>query len=123
MLTDYEQMLVSALRYALGRRTYIVEITVNFIISELHSLSDYCKNIMVRDIETAHSYGDECDKEDWIRLLEALESHVDNNGNRYILCKRCGEIEVCYLKMNEECPLGKRKAVQNNGREIDNDIL
>ena len=113
MLTDYEQMLISALRYALGRRTYIVEITVNFIISELHSLSDYCKNIMVRDIETAYSYGYECDKKDWMRLLEALESHVDNNGNRYILCKRCGEIEVCYLKMNEECPLGKRKAVRN----------
>lgn len=77
MLTDYEQMLISALRYALGRRTYIVEITVNFIINELHSLSDYCKNIMIRDIETARSYGDECDKEDWMRLLDKLKGEQE----------------------------------------------
>ena len=116
MLTDYEQMLISALRYALGRRTYIVGITVGYIINELPKLSDYCKRIMINDIEEQKDfgYGDECDKEDWMRLLEALESHVDENGNRYIVCKRCGGIEVCYLKMNEECPLGKRKAVRND---------
>lgn len=78
MLTDYEQILISALRYALGRRTYIVEITVNFIINELHSLSEYCKNIMIRDIEEEHSYGDECDKENWMRLLKKLKAVRSN---------------------------------------------
>ena len=78
MLTDYEQMLISALRYTLGRRTYIVEITVNFIINELHNLSEYCKNIMIRDIEDAYSYGDECDKEDWMRLLKKLKGVRSN---------------------------------------------
>ena len=73
MLTDYEQILISVLRYALGRRTYIVGTTVDFIISELHSLSDYYKNIMIRDIEEEHSYGDECDKENWMRLLDKLK--------------------------------------------------
>ena len=28
-MTDYEHMIVSAVRYALGRMTYIVELTVN----------------------------------------------------------------------------------------------
>lgn len=30
-MTDYEHIVISAVRYALGRMTYIVEITVNYI--------------------------------------------------------------------------------------------
>lgn len=34
-MNNYENILVSALRYALGRRTYIVELTVEYINSEI----------------------------------------------------------------------------------------
>ena len=78
MISDYEHMLISALRYALGRRTYIVEITVNYIIKEIPKLSDKCKAIMVHDIEhPLGSYGDECDKADWMRLLAELEGGAE----------------------------------------------
>lgn len=72
-MTDYEHMIVSAMRYAIGRRTYIVELTVNYIIAELPKLSDYCKGIMIKDIESATSYGDDCDKQEWIKLLKELK--------------------------------------------------
>lgn len=42
-MSEYEHMLISAVRYALGRRTYIVGLTVNYVIKELPRLSDSCK--------------------------------------------------------------------------------
>lgn len=82
MITDYEHMLISAVRYALGRRTYIVDITVNYIIEEVPKLSDKCKRIMIQDIEYPYGgYGDECDKRDWMRLLAVLKgSYVSKNA-------------------------------------------
>ena len=37
-MTDYEQIIISAERYALGRMTYIVEITVNYILEEMYNI-------------------------------------------------------------------------------------
>ena len=34
MITNYETMLISALRYALGRRTYIVSTTAEYIVRQ-----------------------------------------------------------------------------------------
>lgn len=31
---------------------------------------------MIRDIETAISYGDECDKQEWMILLEMLRKEI-----------------------------------------------
>ena len=76
MITDYEHMLISALRYALGRRTYIVGVAVNYILSELPKLSDPCKHVMIDDIENAYSLGDEYDKADWMRLLKELKGEA-----------------------------------------------
>ena len=75
MITDYEHMLISALRYALGRRTYIVELTCKYIEQQIPMLSDRCRAIMITDIERHRlfGYGDECDKEDWMQLLEKLK--------------------------------------------------
>ncbi|MGN0693748.1 MAG: hypothetical protein ACI4LK_02415 [Lentihominibacter sp.] len=66
-MSDYEQMLVSALRYALGRRTYIVDLTVEYILNELPELSEHCINVMIQDIKEQErfGYGDPCDESDW----------------------------------------------------------
>lgn len=74
MITDYEHILISALRYALGRRTYIVELTCRYIERQIPILSGYCKHLMIKDIESQKNYGDECDKEDWMRLLDKLKN-------------------------------------------------
>lgn len=67
-------MLISALRYALGRKTYIVGKTVDYIIKELPRLGNDCKKVMIHDIEhPLHGYGHECDRKDWMRLLTELK--------------------------------------------------
>lgn len=77
-MTDYEQMIISAERYALGRMTYIVEATVNYLLQEIEDdkLSDQCLNVIAEDIETARSYGMECDKNNWLKLLKRIEEVI-----------------------------------------------
>ncbi len=72
-IEDISAMLVSAERYALGRRTYIVKWTCEFIRNNLHLITDKDKQVMIRDIENPISYGDAFDKECWMQLLETLK--------------------------------------------------
>ena len=69
---DISAMLIGAERYALGRRTYIVQWTCEFIGNNLHLLTEKDKNVMIRDIEGAIDYGDECDEVCWKALLIKL---------------------------------------------------
>lgn len=77
-MTDYEHIVISAVRYALGRMTYIVELTVNYIIQEIedNKLSDQCLDIMRNDIKKARNYGMQCDKEQWMKLLKRIEEVI-----------------------------------------------
>jgi len=70
---DVSAMLINAERYALGRRTYIVAWTCEFISDNLHLLTDKDKGVMIRDIEGAWTYGDECDERCWKALLKKLK--------------------------------------------------
>ena len=70
---DLSMILVSAERYALGRRTYIVHWTCEFIKNNIHLLSNKDKQVMIRDIENPISYGDDCDEKEWKKLLEILK--------------------------------------------------
>lgn len=74
-MTDYEHMIVSAVRYTLGRMTYIVELTVNYILEEIENdkLSDRCLDVIRQDIKEAKDYGMDCDKEQWLKLLNRIE--------------------------------------------------
>ena len=69
---DISAMLIGAERYALGRRTYIVQWTCEFIRNNLHLLTEKDKGVMIRDIENAMDYGDDCDKACWMALLSKL---------------------------------------------------
>lgn len=74
MISNYEHMLISAVRYALGRKTNIVGITVDYVIKEIPKLSARCKRLMLLDIENPlYGYGDDCDKRKWMQLLEELK--------------------------------------------------
>ena len=75
-LSDISAMLVSTVRYALGRRTYIVEWTCNFIKNNTHVLTKNDMQVMIYDIESQekYGYGDECDKKSWLSLLEFLKN-------------------------------------------------
>ena len=77
-MTDYEQIVISAERYALGRTTYIVELTVKYILNEIENdkLSDRCLDIIAEDIRHTKNLGMDCDKEQWIKLLDKIESVI-----------------------------------------------
>ena len=77
-MTDYEQIVISAERYALGRMTYIVEITVNYILEEIENdkLSDKCLNIIAEDIRSAKDLGMKCDEKCWLKLLDRIEGII-----------------------------------------------
>lgn len=79
---DISAMLVGSVRYALGRRTYIVDWTCEFIEKNLHLVTESNKKVMIRDIEQQekYGYGDECDKRDWLKLLEILRKEVKRNS-------------------------------------------
>lgn len=74
MMTDHEQMMISALRYALGRRSYIVGDTKRYISRYIPEMSQHCKNVMIDDIKSQKlfGYGDETDKATWMVLLGEL---------------------------------------------------
>ena len=84
---DLEHMLICAVRYALGRRTYIVGKTTAYIGGLLPKLSDWCLDIIRRDLEdeyalatrvTSYSVlGDPCDVWDWDRFKAAVRAEIE----------------------------------------------
>ena len=77
-MSDYEQIVISAERYALGRMTYIVSLTVDYILQEIEhdKLSDRCLDIIAEDIRQAKNLGMDCDKEQWLKLLDRIEEVI-----------------------------------------------
>lgn len=81
-IEDISSMILSAERYALGRMTYMVEWTCSFISKNLHLVTEGNKIVMIRDIEQAikdGQYGWECDKQEWLKLLNQLKKEVFTN--------------------------------------------
>lgn len=76
-IADLSAMLLSAERYALGRKTYIVDSTCDFIANNLDLLIPKDKYTMIKDIKDQKDYGHDCDKESWLRLLAILENHCE----------------------------------------------
>lgn len=76
--SDISAMLLSAERYALGRQTYIVDWTCKFISNNLHLILERDKKIMIRDIreQNKYGYGQQTDKERWLKLLSILEKDL-----------------------------------------------
>ena len=76
-----ERMLIIAVRYALGRMSYVVSDTCRFVANVKNKLSIECLNIIIRDIEEAinfcHAVGCSCgtqrDEKDWNNLLNILK--------------------------------------------------
>lgn len=77
-MTDYENIIISAVRYALGRVSYIVNLTVNYVLKDIekNKLSRNCLSVIKQDIEDEKDLGMECDQADWQRLLERIEKEL-----------------------------------------------
>lgn len=81
-----EQILICAVRYTLGRMSYIVGVVCDYVYFKRKTLSRECINIIIRDIEeemeryhgSGALLGMECDERTWSRLLEALRMERKN---------------------------------------------
>lgn len=70
-----EQMLISAVRYALGRSTYIVGWTVSEVKRVWGHLSTNVQEVIERDINETKSLGMKDDVMEWRSLMEFIESN------------------------------------------------
>jgi hypothetical protein len=76
-----ETILICAVRYALGRMTYVVDEVCQYVATKPPELSKNCINIIIRDIEekmewhhkSGYMLGMECDEKTWRWLLERLK--------------------------------------------------
>lgn len=85
---DYvlRDMIISALRYASGRRTYITAETSEFIIENKAIIDSRMKQVMLSDLQqyferrnTGFISDDKCDYEVWVNLYNWLnELEVDD---------------------------------------------
>lgn len=81
--SDLSAMILSAARYALGRRTYIVSWTCEFIENNLHILLEKDIKVIIRDIkeqEKNYGLGDNCDINNWRDLLFKLEKYIEEEN-------------------------------------------
>ena len=89
-MSNEEQILICAVRYALGRMTYMVDEVCRYVTLKRDELSRVCINVIIQDIkeemqryhDVGQALGMECDEGNWISLLEILEEERDSrNGN------------------------------------------
>lgn len=85
-MTDDELILMCAVRYALGRMSYIVGVVAEYVALKRYELSEHCRHLIVRDIEeeleryhrAGQTLGMEYDERTWCNLLLVLKE-VDND--------------------------------------------
>lgn len=81
---DFGEMMNWAVRYALGRRTYAVSDTCEYIKRVLPYLDDTTISVIVMDIEEYvdesspfYGLGDACDVANWMSLKEAVQKRIE----------------------------------------------
>ena len=72
MNRDESAVYICALRYALGRRTYITSIISEQLIDKWGSITETDKSIIVKEIKEAinkKEAGDDCDVANWTKVI------------------------------------------------------
>ncbi len=86
---DLRDIVISAVRYALGRRTMISSITVDYIMTHSELIDERVKQVLLRDLENyldtwkcGKQIDDRCDYDIWLlfkKWLEKLEVESGKN--------------------------------------------
>ena len=84
---DFGNIMISALRYALTRKTYVSLETANFIMNNEKYISERVCKVMIRDInhylddfKQGVKVFDKCDYNTWVRLNNWLSNLVEKNN-------------------------------------------
>ena len=74
---DFGTVCGCAVRYSLGRQTYMPSLVQQFINRNLKQIDSYSLAVMAMDIKEAPSYGNETiDKPGWMNFLAVLEKEL-----------------------------------------------
>jgi len=77
-LEDFNSVLICAIRYCLGRRTYMPSLVTSFIkINCENLLSKKTISIMKDDIASCSDYGNECDMKTWMEFYSWLKKEYE----------------------------------------------
>ncbi len=78
-IRDFQDIVICALRYALGRRTYVTSATADFIKEYPELIDERVKTVMLRDLDEYFAFrkvgaytDDECDYNTWLDLEKWL---------------------------------------------------
>lgn len=78
---DFGTVCGCAVRYSLGRQTYMPSLVQQFINRNLKQIDSYSLAVMARDIKEAPSYGNKTiDKHGWMNFLAVLEKELKDRG-------------------------------------------
>lgn len=72
---DLRDIVISALRYAIGRKTYVTLSTCEFIMKNSRMIDKHMKNVMLNDLKNIEDYydKDDCDYKMFIKFKEWLK--------------------------------------------------
>lgn len=82
---DFGLVLNCAVRYALGRRTYMPSAIVSFINPMLPMINDrtlHCLDQDIADAKYEGGYGDECDEKVWLQFHDAVKTERMKRGQK-----------------------------------------
>lgn len=86
---DFGDIMILALRYALGRRTYVTDEVSEFIMQNTEHINERICAVMLRDIDEYLQdrdkgliKDDECDCQNWTKLTEYLVNLAQEKGYR-----------------------------------------
>lgn len=84
---DFGAMVISAVRYAFGRRTYITSWTVEYFTPLLPYLTSHTLWVLNEDFEKPLcGWGDECDEAVWRQFWQSIKDEIINRmaqGDEY----------------------------------------
>ena len=76
---DFCTVLICAVRYSIGRQTYMPHLVAGYIEPMLPLMDTRSLNVMLWDIVAADSYGDpQIDEPRWRQLKNAIYKELDN---------------------------------------------
>ena len=72
---DLQDIVISALRYAIGRKTYVTFSTCEFIMKNSRMIDKHMKDVMLNDLKNIEDYYDKnsCDYKTFVEFKEWLE--------------------------------------------------
>ena len=73
---DLRDIVISALRYAIGWKTYVTHATCDFIMNNSKMIDERMKIVMLKDLENIDDYYDKssCDYKKFVELREFLKN-------------------------------------------------